>query len=275
MYLGQRFFFLKSIRPVSLRLWRRGDRDEESIGRGGNGLILSDSQAAIAAVKKAGQTGKARTRDLRRIIQQIQRRQDNLGPGAVRFGWVKLHIGIVGNEKADEQAKLGTEDLYPNPPYITEGGLKQEWKIRREAERRVRGTGMGRVVRWNRKARVNYVHCRTGKRNLQVWRHKLDTTINPTCRRCRRFPKTGTYKALTCIHQEEIGSKWGSYEDMDDKGKWANRVKEVEKTLVTDLVEAFFTKLGMRWFTNFICKNLYPLGKGRDRVMAAEIFYIY
>ena len=36
---------------------------------------------------------------------------------------------------------------------ITEGGLRQEWKRRRAEERKVRGTGMGRVVHWNR---VNY-----------------------------------------------------------------------------------------------------------------------
>jgi len=130
----------------------------EEVGRDKKILILSDSQAAIAAVKKAGQTGKARTRDLRKIVRKIERRQDNLGPVGVRFGWVISHIGIIGNEEADEQPKLGTEDLYPIPPYITEGGLKEEWKKRREVERKVKGTGMGRVVRWNRKARVNYVH---------------------------------------------------------------------------------------------------------------------
>jgi len=140
----------------------------EKVGRDRKILILSDSQVAIVAVKKAGETAKARTKDLQKIIQQIGRRQDNLGPDAVRFGWVKSHIGIAGKEKADEQAKVGTEDLYPNPPYITEGGLKQELKKRREAERRVKGTGMGRVLRWNRQASVNYVHCRTGKGNLQV-----------------------------------------------------------------------------------------------------------
>jgi len=62
---------------------------------------------------------------------------------------------------------------------ITEGGLRQ----RRRAEgRKVKGTGMGRVVHWNRKSRANYVHCRTGKGNLQVWRHVLDADIPDQCR---------------------------------------------------------------------------------------------
>jgi len=45
-----------------------------------NILILSDSQAAIAAVKKAGRTGKARTADLRRVMMDIKERQTKLGP---------------------------------------------------------------------------------------------------------------------------------------------------------------------------------------------------
>jgi len=140
-------------------------------------LVLSDSQAAIAAVRKAGRTGRARTGELKEVVEEVRKRQENLGPDAVRFAWVKAHVGTRGNEKADQMAKsgaeLGDEDEGMNK-VITEGGLRQEWKRRRAEERKVKGTGMGRVVRWNRKARVNYVHCRTGKGNLQAWRHVLD-----------------------------------------------------------------------------------------------------
>jgi len=51
-----------------------------------NVLILSDSQAAITAVKKAGRTGKARTRDLKFVMEEIRERQSRLGPNAVSFG---------------------------------------------------------------------------------------------------------------------------------------------------------------------------------------------
>jgi len=55
----------------------------------------------------------------------------------VRFGWVKkAHIGLGGNEIADEIAKEGTEVADPENPQITEGGLKQAWRRKREAERR-------------------------------------------------------------------------------------------------------------------------------------------
>jgi len=132
-----------------------------------NVLILSDSQAAIATVKKAGHTGRARTRDLKFVMEGIRERQSRLGPNAVSFGWVNAHNDLYGNEKADQLAKKATK-LYPKDPQITEGGLKQAWRKMREEERRVKEAGMGRVVKWNRKARVAYVQCRTGKGNRQA-----------------------------------------------------------------------------------------------------------
>lgn len=146
-------------------------------------LILTDSQAAIAALRKAGRRGKSRTADLRDAIRVIREKQGRLGSGAVRLGWVTAHVGIPGNERAQMLAKNGAEEPEPQEPQITEGGLKQEWRRKREAERRVMGAGMGRVVGWSR---VNYVHCRTGKGNLQAWRAKLDDTVDPTCRTWKR-----------------------------------------------------------------------------------------
>jgi len=70
--------------------------------------MLSDSQAAIAAVKKAGCTGKVRTRDLRIVMEGIRERQFRLGPNAVSFGWVKAHNELHVNEEADQLAKEAT-----------------------------------------------------------------------------------------------------------------------------------------------------------------------
>ena len=111
-----------------------------------NVLIFSDSQAAIAAVKKAGRTGRARTHDLKVVMERINERQSRLGPNAVSFGWVKAHNELHGNKEADELAKEAT-NLYPEDSQITEGGLKKTWRKMREEERRVKEAGMGRVVK--------------------------------------------------------------------------------------------------------------------------------
>lgn len=81
------------------------------------------------------------------------------------------------------------------------------------------GAGAGRVVRWGRKPRINnYVHCRTGKGKLQSWRAKLDDTIDPTCRACGRYVKTGRNVALVCLRGEEIGRRWSNWEEMMSGG---------------------------------------------------------
>jgi len=67
--------------------------------------------------------------------------------------WVKAHNTVAGNEKADQLAKAATKEE-AEAMIITERGLKQAWKKMREEETRVKGAGMGRVVKWNRKARV-------------------------------------------------------------------------------------------------------------------------
>ena len=62
----------------------------EALERGPRGrgmLILADSMAAIQAVKKAGRTGKARSRELVSVMKEVRKR------GNVRFAWVKAHVG--------------------------------------------------------------------------------------------------------------------------------------------------------------------------------------
>jgi len=74
-------------------------------------------------VKKAGHTGKARTRDLKFVMEGIRERQSRIGPNAVSFGWVKAHNELHDNEEADRLAKEAT-NLYSEDPLITKGGLK-------------------------------------------------------------------------------------------------------------------------------------------------------
>ncbi|KAF8419213.1 hypothetical protein EV426DRAFT_702095 [Tirmania nivea] len=168
---------------------------------------------------------------------------------------VKAHVGIPGNERADVLAKEGAEKPYPEEPQITEGGLRQEWKRMREAERKVAGTGGGRVVRWGRKARLNYVHCRTGKGNLQSWRAKLDDTVDPTCRTCGRHVETGGHVALVCPRGEEIGRRWSNWEEMDERKKWAKKVKDGGEVYMPGATRTAGMSLGTQ---NVLCETPSP-----------------
>lgn len=62
------------------------------------------------------------------MVSEVRRRQEVLGEGAVKLGWVKAHVGIPGNERADALAKEGAEKMESDELQITEGGLRQEWR---------------------------------------------------------------------------------------------------------------------------------------------------
>jgi len=80
-------------------------------------------------------------------------------------------------------------------------------KKKRGGGGRVKGAGVGRVVKWNRKARVAYIQCLTGKGNLQAWRHTIGKSDVDECRKCRIYAETGKHVALVCAHGEDIGRR--------------------------------------------------------------------
>ena len=104
----------------------------------------------------------------------------------------------------DKRTKLGTEEEAPAFPVITKGGLKEGWTRMRKEERYMRSTEEKRVVNYERKARVLYVHYRTGKGNLQSCQNKLDDTIDSLYRFCGNYIEIGKHIALICAYKEEI-----------------------------------------------------------------------
>ena len=129
-------------------------------------MVLSDSKAALAAVRNAGSTGVARTADLRRVVNLVG--EWALAGTELRFGWVKAHVGVQGNERADTLAKAGCKK--GGPAWMTEGGMRALWRRLRGSERSVAGLGAGRVSGWGRRAVSRYAQLRTGKGDLGAWR---------------------------------------------------------------------------------------------------------
>ena len=184
-------------------------------------LVLSDSMAALQAIVRAARSGRGRTRDLVKVVDEVGRRR--LLGLSIRFGWVKAHKGIDGNERGDLMAKAGCrESLLPQ---VMEGGVRAYWKDVRSRERAQRGLESGRVVRWDRRAVLRYTHLRVGKGDIGEWRRVIGAA-DTLCRLCGVEEETGAHLVFGC--EESYGLRpwnWASWEEMDDKRRWRYTVE--------------------------------------------------
>ena len=81
------------------------NRKDKSLYKNSNITIFTDSLSSVQSLK----SGKSRTRPeiLHNIIKSIKSLQNkNL---QVSFGWISSHVGIIGNEIADQTAKTGSK----------------------------------------------------------------------------------------------------------------------------------------------------------------------
>ena len=69
------------------------------------------------------------------------------------------------------QTKKPNEESIRGPCFSCNYGRGCEESLEEDEERRKMDKRYreGRVVRWERKARVSCIHCRTNKENLQSW----------------------------------------------------------------------------------------------------------
>ena len=203
-------------------------------------LVLSDSRAALRAIKRAARSGRGRTRDLVEMVDEVGRH--SLLGLSTQFGWVKAHAGVDGNGRADLRAKAGCgESLLPQ---ITEGGVSAYWKDVRARERAQRGLGSGRVVRWNRRAVLRYRHLRVGKGDVGEWRRVIGTE-GTLCLLFGIEEETETHLVFGCEGSYGLQPwNWTSWEEMDDKRRWRYTVGgEGGKVMGCDKVEDFFVAL--------------------------------
>ena len=132
-------------------------------------------------MRNAASAGVARTADLRRVVNLVG--EWALAGVELRFGWVKPHVGVQGNEHADALAKAGCEK--DGPAWATEGGVRTLWKRLRSSERSVAGLWAGRVSGWGRRAVSRYAQLRTG---TEAWTYKIAKTLKTSERQTRKHP---------------------------------------------------------------------------------------
>ena len=132
---------------------------------------------------------------------------------------MKAHVGVAGNERADEMAKEGCRAAIGDPQ-VTEGGVRALWKRLRAGERKVVGLGAGKTTQCGRRALSRYVQARTGKGDLGVWQRRLGRG-DGSCRLCRNgVVETGDHLVYECEGTRVlVGWEWGRCVDLDDRSK--------------------------------------------------------
>ena len=106
------------------------------------------------------------------------------------------------------------------------------------------GAGIGRVVKWGRKAVRLYAHWRTGKGYLGEWRERIGRP-EVGCRGCGRLVETGLHLAFECPRWEKIRpANCASWEDFDMRENWRYEVEVANGVVVRDRVEDFLTAAG-------------------------------
>ena len=180
----------------------------------------------------------------------IERRMKELlttGDREIGMAWVRSHIGIAGNEKADRRAaleRLRGEARRP-PPITTFEGLREHRKAIRKAARFEPGFGRNRTD-WGKHALAAYTWARTNKGPFKAWLTHLGKADDASCR-CGHPTQDGDHVTFHCPLLAEARGRLlpevPTWESLDDP-HWVTEATEAggeqEKTEGT---EAFFQDL--------------------------------
>ena len=198
--------------------------------------IASDSVAVVRTIHNLSKGVPPRSHIERRI--KAARRSDK----DIGVLWVRSHIGIPGNERADERAEyesfLGEVALSPQEG--TEEGLRALGKAVRKAARVEAGYGQRRVL-WDRHALSAYTWLRTDKGPQKKWLHYIGKAANPACA-CGHSPEDERHIMFECPRfrswRDEYLGERRTWEELD-KQFWIKR-GEGDKEKFFEGTEAFF-----------------------------------
>lgn len=159
----------------------------------------------------------------------------------IKIAWVRGHIGIEGNEKADYRATYESilGQIRGSPRTITEGGLRAASKAIRKAARTKEGFGKRRVE-WSRQGLSAYTWMRCDRGPQTSWLNQVGKSITTECA-CGHPLENAHHIVWDCprLHRQRsllLGER-RTWEELD-KQVW---IKEGEESF--EATEAFFEEV--------------------------------
>jgi ribonuclease HI len=179
--------------------------------RGRNVVILSDSQAALKALRSTQITSHT-VNDCLTKIKQLNARNNML-----TLSWVPAHQGIAGNEKADELAKLGiinvNVDCNLRVPSSIRDDKIEKWESLKSAQRwdetpeqrvsklfmskpcKERAENLLKLSRIDLRVAIGIL---TGHCCLKKFLYRIHKSSNDRCRHCGVEPETSLHFLTSC-----------------------------------------------------------------------------
>ena len=183
--------------------------------------IFTDSSAALLALRKR----KARSRVVFYTIKILNRLAEQ---GVyISLVWIKAHVGHVGNERADELAKAGTElgdeeVSWVARPFLdltcaTGKSMRKSWAQHWESYKEARmskqfykapsSVQAKTLLKLNREEITTIITMTTGHNDLRYHHSLRDASVHPACRLCRGEHETFYHLFTTCPRLNEIRFK--------------------------------------------------------------------
>ena len=241
------FIFQAEIHAIELcvdKCLKRGDL------RGKHIHIASDSQAALKALKSSTMTSKL-VYDCLNLIKQLATRC------TVTLVWVPGHMGIEGNEIADELAKKGSEGQFIGPePYCGYGLSNFKMSLKTWENQRKKDHLQGLSANSHSRHLIDYSEKRTyeflqlnknelsaltslltGHCGLKAHLFRIGKTQDALCRLCMEEDETPIHVLTECvaiarIRHSCLGKFFPNYTDL--------------KQMNPRKILTFFDRLGLR-----------------------------